>query len=116
MTTRLYSIIALLSIGAALAATPVLAADSVAGAKATGGATVNRDAPLTLPGKIVAKATPHVDPATLSRGIFASDTEAALQSLGTVTLSRDGTIAETAPSDTMRGIFESTVEGKGKSQ
>ena len=115
MTTRLYSIIALLSIGAALAATPVLAAGgSVAGAGASGNAGVNRDAPLTLPGPIVARATPHVDPATLSRGIFGGDTDAALESLGTVTLSRDGTTAETPASDTMRGIFENTVEGRKK--
>ena len=115
MTTRLYSIIALLSIGAALAATPVLAAGgAVAGAKASGNTTVNRDAPLILPGKIVAKAMPHVDPATLSRGIFAGDTEAALNSLGTVTLSRDGTTAETPADDTMRAIFETTVEGKSR--
>ena len=115
MTTRLYSIIALVSIGAALAATPVLAAGgAVPGAQASGSATVNRDAPLTLPGRIVAKATPRVDPATLSRGIFAGDSDAALDSLGTVTLSRDGTIAETPASDVMRGIFETTVQGKNK--
>lgn len=114
MTTRLYSIIALVSIGAALGATPVLAAgNSVAGARASGDLAVNRDAPLTLPGKVVAKATPHIDPATLSRGIFAADADAALASLGTVTLSRDGTTAETPADDTMRAIFETTVHGKG---
>ena len=115
MTTRLYSIIALVSIGAALAATPVLAADGfVAGSPATGEATINRDAPLTLPGAVVAKATPHVDASTLSRGIFGGDTDAALASLGTVTLSRDGSVAETAPSDTMRDIFNTTVKGKSR--
>lgn len=114
MSTRLYSIIALLSIGAALAAGPALAADFVAGAKASADVGVNRDAPLTLPGPIVAKATPKIDTASLSRGIFAGDTDAALESLGTVTLSRDGTTAETPASDTLRGIFESSVDGSKK--
>lgn len=115
MTTRIQSIIALLSIGAALAATPALAAGSVPGARASAGADVNRDAPLTLPGPIVAKATPRVDPATLSRGIFGDDAASALDSLGTATLSRDGSVSETPASDVMRGIFQSTVEGKKKS-
>ncbi len=115
MSTRLHSVIALVSIGAALAATPVLAAGNfVPGSPATGNTAVNRDAPLTLPGRVVAKAMPHLDAATLSRGIFAADTDAALASLGTVTMSRDGTIAEMPPSDTMRDIFEKTVKGKSR--
>jgi hypothetical protein len=115
MTTRMQSILALVTIGAALVAAPALAAGSVAGARASGDLSVNRDAPLTLPGPVAAGATPHVDTASLSRGLFGDDPASALASLGTTTLSRDGTISETPASDVMRGIFESTVQGKKKS-
>ena len=115
MTTRIHSILALVTIGAALVAAPALAAGSVEGAKAGGDVTINRDAPLTLPGPIVAKATPHVDTSSLSRGLFGDDPAAALDSLGTTTMARDGSISETPASDVMRGIFESTVESKKKS-
>ena len=113
MTTRLQTIAALLMIGAALGATPSFAAGaSVPGNQGPSDKPTNRDAPLSLPGPVVARATPKLDPATLSRGVFGEDSTAALDSLGTVTLSRDGTIAETPASDTLRGIFESSVQGK----
>ena len=115
MTTPIHSIIALVTIAAALVAVPALAAaSSIAGAKVSGDTSINRDAPLSLPGPIVAKAMPRVDTAALSRGIFGDDATAALDSLGTATLNRDGSVSETPASDTLRGIFESTVEGSKK--
>jgi hypothetical protein len=112
MTTRIHSIVALLMIGAALAATPALAAGSVPGNKGPANKAQNRDAPLTLPGKVSPRPTPQVDAASLSRGIFDADQEAALASLGTVTFSADGSVAETPASDALRGMFESFVQGR----
>jgi hypothetical protein len=111
MTSRIRTIAALLIAGAALAATPALAADSVAGNRGPAEKPANRDAPISLPGAIVAKALPKVDAATLSRDIFGTDPAAGLASLGTVSLSRDGSVSETPASDALRGIFEEMVKG-----
>lgn len=111
MTSRTHLIAALLTVLGALSGTGALAADAVPGNKGPADKPQNRDAPLTLPGKVAAKAIPWVDRATLSRGIFNDDPAASLVNLGTVTLSADGEVIETPASDTLRGIFESTVRG-----
>ena len=111
MTTRIQSIAVLLMIGAALAASPALAAGAVPGNRGPAEKAQNRDAPLTLPGKISPRPTPRVDAASLSRGIFDEDQVAALASLGTVTFSADGSVVETPASEALRGIFESAVQG-----
>jgi len=101
----------LLVVGAALAATPALAAGAVSGHRGSPEEVTNREAPVVLPGKITPMPTPKVDPSTLSRDAFA-DPEAGLASLGTVTLSNDGSVTETPPSDALRGIFEAFVKGR----
>ena len=111
MTTRIQSIAVLLMIGAALAASPALAAGAVPGNRGAAEKAQNRDAPLTLPGKISPRPTPRVDAASLSRGIFDEDQVAALASLGTVTFSADGSVVETPASEALRGIFEIAVQG-----
>ena len=67
--------------------------------------------PISLPGAVVAKATPKVDAATLSRDILGTDPATALANLGTVSLSRDGSVSEAPASDALRGIFEEMVKG-----
>ena len=112
MTSRIRLITALLAVAGALSATAAHAADSVPGNKGPADKAQNRDAPLTLPGKVTARATPKVDAATLSRGIFADDQVTALANLGTVTLGADGNVTETPASDALRSIFESAVQGR----
>lgn len=112
MTSRLYLIAALLTVAAATTGSAAVAADSVAGNRVPADRAQNRDAPLTLPGKVTARATPKVDAATLSRGIFDDDEGTALANLGTVTLGADGNVTETPASDALRGIFESAVQGR----
>jgi hypothetical protein len=46
----------------------------------------------------------------VSRGIFDED-QAALASLGTVTLSASGDLVEAPASDALRGIFENAARG-----
>lgn len=111
MTSRIHLIAALVTVAAALSGHAALAADAVAGNRVPADKAQNRDAPLTLPGKVVARATPRVDAATLSRGIFDQDQAAALANLGTVTLGANGDITETPASDALRGIFEEMVKG-----
>ena len=111
MTSRITTIASLLMIGAALATTPVLAAALTAGNKGEPELVVNRDAPISLPGPITPRPTPQVDAAT-SRGLFDLDPAAALESLGTVTLSHDGSVEEAPASDALRGIFETAVKGR----
>lgn len=111
MQTSSLTTISALMLGVALIATPVFAADSVAGGKATGHATVTRDAPLTLPAKATPKDELKVDASTLSRGILGMDTDAAIASMGTVTLSRDGTVAETPAPQGLRDIITQEVKG-----
>jgi len=112
MTTRIHTIAALLVAGAALGANPALAAIAVvAGHQVASDELVSRDAPFTLPGTITAMPTPKVDAAALSRGLFDDDPQAALDALTTVTFSRDGITGETPPSDALRGIFDSWVQG-----
>lgn len=114
MTSRIHLIAALLTVAAALTGTAALAADSVPGNRGPADKAQNRDAPLTLPGKVVARATPRVDAATLSRGIFDQDPAVGLANLGTVTLAASGDVTETPASEALRGIFESVVQGHRK--
>ncbi len=115
MTTRILTIAALLMVGAALGITPVLAADGVMpGNRGPAEKPINRDAPFTLPGAIAARATPKVDSESLSRGLFDQDPAAALAGLATVTLSHDGSVAETDASEALRGIFETEIKGHQK--
>ena len=112
MTPKIQSIAALLMIGAALAASPALAAGSVPGNRGPVQKPQNRDAPLTLPGKVTPRPTPKVDTATLSRGLFDADEAAALANLGTVTFSTDGSVVETPASDALRAVFETATQGR----
>ena len=109
-TTKLGGIPALL-LGVALLATPAFAAGSVAGHQGTAAPATNRDAPLTLPGKVAPKPVPKVDASTLSRGPLALDPAAAVESMGTVTLAHDGSVSEQPASEGLRGILETAMQG-----
>jgi V8-like Glu-specific endopeptidase len=112
MPTHISTSIAVVLLGAALVAAPAFAADSVAGSKGPGptdGST--RAAPFTLPGKVVPMPVPQVDPSSLSRGPLALDPAAAAESMGTVTLSRDGSVSEQPASQGVRGILDSEIRG-----
>ena len=103
--------VSMLLLGAACIATPVLAAGAVPGSKPTGTVNVNRDAPLTLPGKVAPKPSPKIDPSSLSRGPLALDPAAAADSMGTVSLSRDGAVSEQPASEGLRAILEQEIKG-----
>ena len=111
MTSRIHLIAALLSVVAAMTGSAALGVEAVPGNRGPADKGQNRDAPFTLPGKVTARATPRVDAATLSRGLFDEDPAAGLANLGTVSLAADGTVTETPASDALRGIFEGTVRG-----
>jgi hypothetical protein len=111
MTSRIRLAAALLTVAAALTGTAADAVVAVAGSRGPPDKPRDRGAPLTLPGKIAARATPKVEAATVSRGIFDEDQAAALANLGTVTLSASGDLVEAPASDALRGIFENAVRG-----
>lgn len=111
MTTPTFKLATILMIGAALAATPVLAGASTAGNHGPAELPINRDAPFSLPGAVTPMPTPKVDVGAISRGLFDQDPAAALAGLGTVTLSRDGSVAESEASDALRSIFETEMQG-----
>ena len=115
MQTRSLTTISALLMGAALVAAPAFAADSVAGKQGSGTAVVTRDAPLTLPAGVKPKPVPVVDPSSLSRGPLALDPAGAAESMGTVTLSRDGSVSEQPASEGLRGILESEMKGSNPS-
>jgi V8-like Glu-specific endopeptidase len=104
------SLAAALLLGVALTA-PAIAADAVAGSQPAAAPSVNRDAPFTPPGKAVPRPTPQVDASSLSRGPLALDPAAAAESMGTVTLSRDGAVSEQPASQGLRGILEDAIKG-----
>ena len=108
--SRLTTLSALM-LGVALIATPVLAAGSTAGSKGSGEAMTTRDAPLTPPAGLAPKPVPQVDTSSLSRGPIGMDAAAAAESMGTVTLSRDGTVGETPASEGMRAILAEEMKG-----
>jgi hypothetical protein len=115
MQTRAMTSIPLLLLGAALLAGPAFAADAVAGAKGSADTGASRDAPFVLPGNPMPRVLPTVDATTLSRGPLALDPAAALDSMGTVTLARDGSVTEQPASSGMRAILEEEMKGSGKS-
>ncbi|MDO8359216.1 MAG: serine protease [Devosia sp.] len=115
MHMRSLTTISALMLGVALVATPAFAAGSTAGSKGSGPVAVNRDAPLSLPAGVTPKPVPKVDASTLSRGNLGEDPAAALASMGTVTLSRDGSVAETPASEGMRAILEQEMQGSNPS-
>ena len=111
MTSRIRLIAALLAVAGGITGTAAVAADAVPGSRGPADKAQNRDAPLTLPGRVVARRTPKIDAAAMSRGIFDGDPAAGLASLGTVTLGAGGDVTETPASDALRGIFEDAVQG-----
>lgn len=112
MTSRIHTIASLMMISATLAATPSLAAPLTSGNPGPSERAVNRDAPLLLPAGIAPRPTPKLETATLTRGLFDQDPEAALAGLASVTLDRSGEVSETPASDALRDIFESSVRGR----
>ncbi|MBL8597568.1 MULTISPECIES: serine protease [unclassified Devosia] len=91
-------------LGVALAATPAFA--QTAGNAGPAEIPATRDAPFQLPGD--AKATPplQIDSSTLSRGPAALDPAAAIESMGTETLNRDGSTESKPASEGLRAIIE----------
>ena len=77
-------------VGAALVATPVMA--QTAGNAGPAEIPAQRDAPFSLPGDATPAAPLKIDSSTLSRGPAALDPAAALDSMGTETLSKDGSV------------------------
>ena len=110
MTIRTAKLATILMVGAALAASPVLAQALTAGNQGPSDIPQNRDAPLTLPGQLNPMPTPKVDASTV-RDIFGMDPAQALDSISTVSISKDGEVTETEASDAMRAAFE--IETKG---
>ncbi|HVY51384.1 MAG TPA: hypothetical protein VHA07_07445 [Devosia sp.] len=108
-TTRLVA--ALLAVAAALSLSPALAAGLVAGNRGPADKPQSRGATLALPGTAVARPTPRIDASSLGRDAFGSSLDAEIAHLTTVTLSADGTVTQTDPSDALRGIIESAVRG-----
>jgi hypothetical protein len=111
MTSRIHLFAALLAVAGAITGAAAMAADAVPSSRGPADKAQNRNAPLALPGRVVARRTPKVEAATLSRGIFGDNTAAGLASLGTVTLGADGNVTETPASDALRGVFEDSVRG-----
>lgn len=95
--------------GAALAATPVMA--QTAGNAGPAEIPAQRDAPFSLPGDATATPPLQIDSSTLSRGPAALDPAAALDSMGTETLSRDGTVESKPASEGLRAILEQEMKG-----
>jgi hypothetical protein len=110
MTIRTIKLATILMVGAALAATPVLAQAVTAGNRGPAEVPANRDAPFSLPGQASPMPTPRVDASTV-RDIFGMDPAQALDSLGTVSIARDGEVTETEASDAMRAAFETETKG-----
>jgi len=114
MHIRALTKITLVALSVALIAAPAVAADAVGGAKATSpGGGVSRDAPITLPGKATPKPLLKIDASSLSRGPLGLDPDAAIASMGTVTLARDGAVSEHPASEGLRAILETEMKGSG---
>ncbi|MEO6013540.1 MAG: serine protease [Devosia sp.] len=96
-------------LSAALVATPAFAQTS--GSKGPAEVPANRDAPFTLPGDAKPMPPLQIDASTLSRGPLALDPAAALDSMGTETLNRDGTTSSAAASEGLRAILEKEMKG-----
>lgn len=96
-------------VGAALLAAPALA--QTAGNPGPGDLPAPRAAPLELPGPFAPSPTPEFDASTLSRGPLALDPAAAIESMGTETLNRDGTVESKPASEGLRSVLEQEMKG-----
>ena len=96
-------------LGAALLASPAFA--QTAGNKGPAEIPANRDAPFSLPGKATPMPPLKIDSSTLSRGPLALDPAAALASMGTETLNRDGSTDSKPASEGLRAILEKEMKG-----
>ena len=94
---------------AAIVATPVLA--QTAGSKGPAEIPATRDAPFSLPGEATPTPPLKIDTSTLSRGPAALDPAAAVESMGTETLNKDGTTESKAASEGLRAILEQEMKG-----
>ena len=101
---HLRSISTAIVLTAALSAAPAFA--QTAGNAGPAEVPANRDAPFTLPGDATPTPPLKIDASTLSRGPAALDPAAALESMGTETLNKDGTTESKAASEGMRAILE----------
>jgi V8-like Glu-specific endopeptidase len=101
---HLRSISTAILLTAALSAAPALA--QTAGNPGPAEIPANRDAPFSLPGDATPTPPLKIDSSTLSRGPAALDPAAALESMGTETLNKDGTTESKAASEGMRAILE----------
>jgi V8-like Glu-specific endopeptidase len=101
---HLRSISTAILLTAALSAAPAFA--QTAGNAGPADIPANRDAPFSLPGDASATPPLKIDSSTLSRGPAALDPAAALESMGTETLNKDGTTESKAASEGMRAILE----------
>jgi V8-like Glu-specific endopeptidase len=106
---QLRTLTATILLGAALLTTPVLA--QTAGNPGPADIPANRDAPLTLPGEAKPMAPLKIDSTTLSRGPLGLDAAAALDSMGTETLNRDGSTDSRPASEGLRAILEQEMAG-----
>ena len=98
----------------ALSAAPALA--QTAGNAGPAEIPANRDAPFSLPGDATATPPLKIDSSTLSRGPAALDPAAALESMGTETLNKDGTTESKAASEGMRAILEKATPPSEQSE
>lgn len=96
-------------LSSALIAAPAFA--QTAGSPGPGEIPATRDAPFSLPGEATPMPPLQVDGSTLSRGPLDLDPAAALESLGTETLSRDGSVESKPASEGLRAILEQEVKG-----
>ena len=106
---QLRSMTAAILLGAALLATPAFA--QTAGNKGPAEIPANRDAPFSLPGEATPMPPLKIDSSTLSRGPLALDPAAALASMGTETLNKDGSTESKAASEGLRAILEKEMKG-----
>ena len=96
-------------LSAALVATPAFA--QTAGNQGPAEIPATRDAPFQLPGDAQPMPPLQIDSSTLSRGLAALDPAAALESMGTETLNRDGSTESKPASEGMRAILEQEMKG-----
>ena len=96
-------------LGAALVASPAFA--QTAGNQGPAEIPATRDAPFQLPGDAKPMPPLSIDSSTLSRGPAALDPAAALDSMGTETLNRDGSTESKEASEGLRAILEQEMKG-----
>ena len=111
---HLRSISTAILLTAALSAAPAFA--QTAGNAGPADIPANRDAPFSLPGDATPTPPLKIDASTLSRGPAALDPAAALESMGTETLNKDGTTESKPASEGMRAILEKATAPSESSQ